>query len=405
MTQISKLYDNKLTLEDNLELVRTTITEQQASSLDAMRKAAEELDRLENQRIEEERGVLLTHLTVWRNLLEKRYNDIDNLPPKRQTKFLESAKEARWFERNYESKSDAEKAGIPDTIRERIEDTGRKAKQNLREFNGLTKIVETGCVIKQYENNGGDTYQVIVAVHPDKKHTDASTPMEAMYETVHIIVSGIVEDVEEATYGEEFAVIQVKSSKLKSEYKTTSLDEVPELIRSKILEGTEGMLEDMYVNFNVVDITSHFKKPVYTKPVSEIRKSELEREVESHREPTEIQKRYLEIELRDSASSKEPRWKKFNLIAVPKSDRTKLPGYKIPFYFETDLGPIRTHMTGGRGNPNHGDPLGGEYATAGMRPWFAAHPSLKSGDILTIEEIDKPKDGLKVYKLGIKQKE
>ena len=80
-------------------------------------------------------------------------------------------------------------------------------------------------------------------------------------------------------------------------------------------------------------------------------------------------------------------------------------GYKIPFQIETDRGSITTWVAsttkGGKrgGREKVGDAEAGMYIQKDMKPWFDAHPELKSGDKLIIEAIEPHNK----YKLGIVQ--
>jgi hypothetical protein len=79
--------------------------------------------------------------------------------------------------------------------------------------------------------------------------------------------------------------------------------------------------------------------------------------------------------------------------------RDFFPGYKISFILETDIGGIKSSVTSAPNGTPIGDPRAGKYIQGNLKPWYEAHPELKEGDVLVIEEIE-PK---KRYSLSIKR--
>ena len=59
--------------------------------------------------------------------------------------------------------------------------------------------------------------------------------------------------------------------------------------------------------------------------------------------------------------------RKYALFYIPKNRRRFFPGYKVDFLLETDIGVIKTRVSGGRAGMPIGDPDGGRYFTAGLR--------------------------------------
>ena len=83
--------------------------------------------------------------------------------------------------------------------------------------------------------------------------------------------------------------------------------------------------------------------------------------------------------------------KTYNLILLPKDYRSLFPGYKVPFYFETDIGTIQSQVTSGPKGTRIGDPEAGSYINGGLQPWYAKHKDLQEGDKLVIEVIEQKK--------------
>ena len=105
----------------------------------------------------------------------------------------------------------------------------------------------------------------------------------------------------------------------------------------------------------------------------------------------------IEIELPEASSSDIPTWRKYNLIPFPASEREFFPGYKSPFTFKTDIGNIKSWVTGGSKEDDVGDPYAGKYISKGMTRFYRNHPELKPEDILKITKLDE-----KTFRLEIK---
>jgi hypothetical protein len=96
-------------------------------------------------------------------------------------------------------------------------------------------------------------------------------------------------------------------------------------------------------------------------------------------------------------------WKRYHLIYFGTRNRPFFPGYKMPFQMETDKGNITTWVAsttkGGKrgGTEKVGDAEAGMYIQKNMKPWFDAHPELKSGDKLKLTVIEP----MKRYRLEI----
>lgn len=95
--------------------------------------------------------------------------------------------------------------------------------------------------------------------------------------------------------------------------------------------------------------------------------------------------------------------KKYNLINLPKKYRNLFPGYKVPFYFKTDIGLIECKCTSASEGTEYGDPIGGNYITSiernALKKWYEKHMYIKKGDNFLIKIIKHHK----LYQLKIKR--
>jgi hypothetical protein len=97
----------------------------------------------------------------------------------------------------------------------------------------------------------------------------------------------------------------------------------------------------------------------------------------------------LEVEIKTAS----PR--KYALFYIPKKRRRFFPGYKVYFILETDIGEIKTRVTGGRAGMPIGDPDGGAYIQGGLKAWYIKHPELTVGRKVRFECI-KPYERYKL---------
>jgi hypothetical protein len=80
---------------------------------------------------------------------------------------------------------------------------------------------------------------------------------------------------------------------------------------------------------------------------------------------------------------------------LPKNRRRFFPGYKVEFILETDIGDIKTRVSGARAGTPIGDPDGGVTVQGGLREWYNKHPELTVGRKVRFECIEP----YKKYKL------
>ena len=83
--------------------------------------------------------------------------------------------------------------------------------------------------------------------------------------------------------------------------------------------------------------------------------------------------------------------REYALIPVPKTDRRFLPGYKVSFELETDVGSITTRVTSAPRGAHNGDPEAGAYIQGNLRDWYNAHKELSNGAILQIDAVEPGK--------------
>ncbi|MDP3880386.1 MAG: hypothetical protein U1D67_09130 [Dehalococcoidia bacterium] len=95
-------------------------------------------------------------------------------------------------------------------------------------------------------------------------------------------------------------------------------------------------------------------------------------------------KKYVDIEIRNPHSSQ-----KYHFIPIPKRIRRFLPGYKLPFSLETDIGEIKTYVSSAPNGTHMGDPDKGAYIQSRLKKWFDTHQiELKNGATLRIQALE-----------------
>lgn len=140
------------------------------------------------------------------------------------------------------------------------------------------------------------------------------------------------------------------------------------------------------------EIREKFLLPtIFERKLSEFEIKPIERKISMEK----FDKDTIAIEL----GGKEQSWRKYNLINVPKDYRTFFPGYKEDFIFETDIGEIKSWITGAPAGTKIGDKTAGYYIQGGLKEFYDAHKELKNGDRLIIKVIEP----MKRYKLEIQQ--
>lgn len=93
----------------------------------------------------------------------------------------------------------------------------------------------------------------------------------------------------------------------------------------------------------------------------------------------------------------QPTCMKFHLFFILKEKRGFFPGYKIPFYMETDTGTYETWVSSAPKGTEKGDPAAGVYVQRNLAAWFRAHPELKVGSKLRVEALEP----MQRYRLAI----
>lgn len=95
---------------------------------------------------------------------------------------------------------------------------------------------------------------------------------------------------------------------------------------------------------------------------------------------------------------------KYSIMQIPREHREKLPGYKLGFILESNVGPIITHLASTNNRyAKIGDALEGNYMlagrlsgenTLGLRSWYE-HNKIKIGNRVRIKSLE----GNKRYQL------
>ena len=86
-----------------------------------------------------------------------------------------------------------------------------------------------------------------------------------------------------------------------------------------------------------------------------------------------------------------PSFINYHLFVIPKSSRRFLPGFKVPFKLETDIGEIETYVSSSPAGTQYGDPDAGVYIQAHLAEWYRRHPMIKVGDKVIIEVVEPMK--------------
>lgn len=81
----------------------------------------------------------------------------------------------------------------------------------------------------------------------------------------------------------------------------------------------------------------------------------------------------------------------FHLFYIPKEERGFFPGYKIPFYMETDTGTYETWVSSAPKGTERGDPNAGVFVQRNLNTWFKAHPELQVGSKIQVQAIEPMK--------------
>ncbi len=99
----------------------------------------------------------------------------------------------------------------------------------------------------------------------------------------------------------------------------------------------------------------------------------------------------LEIVIRN------PSFINFHIFQIPKGRRQFLPGYKVPFTLETDIGEVQTYVVSAKAGTQVGDPNAGYFFQAGLAEWYRQHPTIRVGDKVKITAVEP----MKKYRLEI----
>ena len=163
------------------------------------------------------------------------------------------------------------------------------------------------------------------------------------------------------------------------EKRTEQLDEAIGALahpQIKIVELRTFTREGVGLNVHAHLFEPLCKPEVVWSPLAEVTKHELTA-LRASVSPRSIKVRF------EMAKTAHP----YHLLRFEKQDRGFLPGYKQEFALETDIGERIARVTSAQGNPTQGDPEAGNYITGSLGEWAKQHPGVKSGDILTLQEI------------------
>ena len=160
------------------------------------------------------------------------------------------------------------------------------------------------------------------------------------------------------------------------------IDELNEEVREacqSLKYETQFVEFKTFVREDAETVHAHLFEPIYTVVTPKVTKKK--RFVEA--EITEIKVGdTLKIEIKGFS----PR--KYALFYIPKIRRRFFPGYKVNFILETDIGDVKTKVTGGRAGVLIGDPDGGAYVQGGLREWYDKHLELTAGRKVRFECIE-----------------
>jgi hypothetical protein len=160
--------------------------------------------------------------------------------------------------------------------------------------------------------------------------------------------------------------------------KTSEVEEACQVLKyqTDIVEFRTFLRED------AENVHAHLFEPIYFVALQKVAREEPLIKVEK----TELGEvkigDILEIEIKTLA----PR--KYGVFYLPKNRRRFFPGYKLDFILETDVGEIKTRVTGAKAGTPGGDPDGGAYVQGGLREWYDKHQELTLGAKVRFECIE-----------------
>ncbi len=144
-----------------------------------------------------------------------------------------------------------------------------------------------------------------------------------------------------------------------------------------------------FVRENAENVRAHLFEPIYTVVTKESKAIQKQLPVGTEAtKPRRIGAKTgdtLELEIKTQS------YRKYALFYIPKNRRRFFAGYKTNFVLETDIGMIKTRVTGDRRDTPIGDPDGGHFFTAGLRKWYDEHPELTIGTKIRFECIEPHK--------------
>lgn len=248
MVETTDLHRVRATLDENLDLVNTTINGERTS-------LEKQLEILEAARYRELEDVLVKKLVSWRNLLERRQDGLDSLEAD-EAMTLEKAQEmVDWYEKKYTKK----RAKYLEPLKSTIERRYKEAQFTLRNNRSLVNSIEAGVVIR--DNKDTSEYEVIIAVRPTMKKVEK--PKEALTEefycSVRDAINLIATDVEESTYRGEFVMFKVRYGTVKGDAEVIQGREC-EFMQEAIKLETEGMLPDPNLKLRIINVTNYFTR-------------------------------------------------------------------------------------------------------------------------------------------------
>jgi hypothetical protein len=165
------------------------------------------------------------------------------------------------------------------------------------------------------------------------------------------------------------------------------IDELNEEVREacqSLRYETQFVEFKTFVREDAENVHAHLFEPIYTIVKPEVAKEESFVEVKKAELELGEVKAGDTLELVINTQSH----RKYALFYIPKNRRRFFPGYKIDFILETDIGEIKTRVSGGRADMPIGDLDGGDYFSAGLREWYNKHPELTIGRKVRFECIE-----------------
>lgn len=82
----------------------------------------------------------------------------------------------------------------------------------------------------------------------------------------------------------------------------------------------------------------------------------------------------------------DPSWIDYHIIPVLKEYRDFFPPYKVEFYFNTNIGRHKAHVTSASSGDTRNDGEIGHYICGRLRKWFE-HNEVKVGDKVRVKEL------------------